>query len=225
MKLYGEDLVLCNPRLCVLKLIYDLNISIFFFCHPVLLCVIKALWSQTDLILWTSHLASHGQFQLLFTLLSLFQEKNLDWFPRMRAMSLVSSEGESEQNEIRLLQERLDTTVTLVAQLSSQLAELKEQVTYSKRASRIHKSKPVSFMFGETKVFLPHGASGVLTLRPRCGSASAHGWGGALRHRECSGSAPLCQIADITCLAHMWFNTNSLTNSHDTEGDRTRREL
>lgn len=63
--------------------------------------------------------------------LRFFQEKNLDWFPRMRAMSLLSSEGESEQNEIRLLQERLDTTVALVALLSSQLAELKEQVTYS----------------------------------------------------------------------------------------------
>lgn len=31
-----------------------------------------------------------------------FQNKNLDWFPRMRAMSLVSSEGEGEQNEIRI---------------------------------------------------------------------------------------------------------------------------
>lgn len=46
----------------------------------------------------------------------------------MRAMSLVSSEGDSEQNEMRSLQEKLDNTVTLVAQLSSQLAELKEQV-------------------------------------------------------------------------------------------------
>lgn len=58
------------------------------------------------------------------------QEKNLDWFPRMRAMSLVSSEGDGEQNEMRSLQEKLDNTVTLVAQLSSQLAELKEQVEY-----------------------------------------------------------------------------------------------
>lgn len=46
----------------------------------------------------------------------------------MRAMSLVSSEGDSEQNEMRSLQEKLDNTVTLVAQLSGQLAELKEQV-------------------------------------------------------------------------------------------------
>uniref|UniRef100_A0AAQ4QRC1 Inositol 1,4,5-trisphosphate receptor n=1 Tax=Gasterosteus aculeatus aculeatus TaxID=481459 RepID=A0AAQ4QRC1_GASAC len=55
-------------------------------------------------------------------------EKNLEWFPRMRAMSLVSSEGDSEQNEMRSLQDKLDSTVTLVSQLSGQLAELKEQV-------------------------------------------------------------------------------------------------
>uniref|UniRef100_A0A672P279 Inositol 1,4,5-trisphosphate receptor n=1 Tax=Sinocyclocheilus grahami TaxID=75366 RepID=A0A672P279_SINGR len=74
----------------------------------------------------------------------MIKEKNLDWFPRMRAMSLVSSEGESEQNEIRSLQERLDTTVGLVAQLSSQLSELKEQVTYSTPSNgtaRFHRAK------------------------------------------------------------------------------------
>ncbi|XP_016125729.1 inositol 1,4,5-trisphosphate receptor type 2-like [Sinocyclocheilus grahami] len=63
----------------------------------------------------------------------MIKEKNLDWFPRMRAMSLVSSEGESEQNEIRLVQERLDTTITLVAQLTSQLSELKEQMTEQRK--------------------------------------------------------------------------------------------
>lgn len=47
----------------------------------------------------------------------------------MRAMSLVSNEGDSEQNEIRNLQERLESTMSLVKQLSSQLAELKEQVS------------------------------------------------------------------------------------------------
>uniref|UniRef100_A0A670J0C3 Inositol 1,4,5-trisphosphate receptor n=1 Tax=Podarcis muralis TaxID=64176 RepID=A0A670J0C3_PODMU len=56
-------------------------------------------------------------------------EKNLDWFPRMRAMSLVSNEGDSEQNEIRNLHERLESTMSLVKQLSSQLAELKEQLS------------------------------------------------------------------------------------------------
>uniref|UniRef100_A0AAQ5ZMC5 Inositol 1,4,5-trisphosphate receptor n=1 Tax=Amphiprion ocellaris TaxID=80972 RepID=A0AAQ5ZMC5_AMPOC len=60
-------------------------------------------------------------------------EKNLEWFPRMRAMSLVSSEGDNEQNEMRSLQEKLDNTVTLVAQLSGQLAELKEQITPNRK--------------------------------------------------------------------------------------------
>lgn len=56
------------------------------------------------------------------------QEHNLDWFPRMRAMSLVSSDAEGEQNEIRNLQEKLESTMRLVANLSGQLSELKEQV-------------------------------------------------------------------------------------------------
>ncbi|XP_055365370.1 inositol 1,4,5-trisphosphate receptor type 2 isoform X2 [Betta splendens] len=60
-------------------------------------------------------------------------EKNLEWFPRMRAMSLVSSEGDGEQNEMRSLQEKLDNTVALVAQLSGQLAELKEQMTEQRK--------------------------------------------------------------------------------------------
>uniref|UniRef100_A0A6I8N225 Inositol 1,4,5-trisphosphate receptor n=1 Tax=Ornithorhynchus anatinus TaxID=9258 RepID=A0A6I8N225_ORNAN len=60
-------------------------------------------------------------------------EKNLDWFPRMRAMSLVSNEGDSEQNEIRNLQEKLESTMSLVKQLSSQLAELKEQMTEQRK--------------------------------------------------------------------------------------------
>ncbi|KAJ6666357.1 hypothetical protein lerEdw1_000630, partial [Lerista edwardsae] len=60
-------------------------------------------------------------------------EKNLDWFPRMRAMSLVSNEGDSEQNEIRNLQERLESTMSLVKQLSGQLAELKEQMTEQRK--------------------------------------------------------------------------------------------
>lgn len=57
-----------------------------------------------------------------------FQNKNLDWFPRMRAMSLVSNEGEGEQNEIRILQEKLNCTMKLVSHLTAQLNELKEQV-------------------------------------------------------------------------------------------------
>lgn len=57
-----------------------------------------------------------------------FQDHNLDWFPRMRAMSLVSSDADGEQNEIRSLQEKLESTMKLVSNLSGQLTELKEQV-------------------------------------------------------------------------------------------------
>lgn len=56
------------------------------------------------------------------------QERNLDWFPRMRAMSLVSSDSEGEQNELRNLQEKLESTMKLVTNLSGQLSELKDQV-------------------------------------------------------------------------------------------------
>lgn len=43
-------------------------------------------------------------------------------------MSLVSSDAEGEQNEIRNLQEKLESTMKLVSNLSGQLTELKEQV-------------------------------------------------------------------------------------------------
>lgn len=43
-------------------------------------------------------------------------------------MSLVSNEGEGEQNEIRILQDKLGSTMKLVSHLTAQLNELKEQV-------------------------------------------------------------------------------------------------
>lgn len=56
----------------------------------------------------------------------------------MRAMSLVSSDADGEQNEIRNLQEKLESTMKLVSNLSGQLTELKEQVggTVVKTADR-----------------------------------------------------------------------------------------
>lgn len=46
----------------------------------------------------------------------------------MQAMSLVVSEGDGEQNEMRNLQDRLNATMNVVTQLTGQLTELKEQV-------------------------------------------------------------------------------------------------
>lgn len=63
----------------------------------------------------------------------MIKNKNLDWFPRMRAMSLVSNEGEGEQNEIRILQEKLNCTMKLVSHLTAQLNELKEQMTEQRK--------------------------------------------------------------------------------------------
>uniref|UniRef100_A0A673BXR0 Inositol 1,4,5-trisphosphate receptor n=1 Tax=Sphaeramia orbicularis TaxID=375764 RepID=A0A673BXR0_9TELE len=63
----------------------------------------------------------------------MIRDHNLDWFPRMRAMSLVSSDADGEQNEIRNLQEKLESTMKLVSNLSGQLTELKEQMTEQRK--------------------------------------------------------------------------------------------
>lgn len=46
----------------------------------------------------------------------------------MQAMSLVVTEGEGEQNEMRILQDKLSSTMKVVTHLTGQLTELKEQV-------------------------------------------------------------------------------------------------
>lgn len=56
------------------------------------------------------------------------QNNNLDWFPRMQAMSLVVTDGDGEQNEMRMLQDKLGATMKVVMTLTTQLTELKEQV-------------------------------------------------------------------------------------------------
>ncbi len=43
-------------------------------------------------------------------------------------MSLAADDGEGEQNELRNLQQQLESTNKLVQTLSTQLSELKEQV-------------------------------------------------------------------------------------------------
>uniref|UniRef100_A0A8C7I1Z7 Inositol 1,4,5-trisphosphate receptor n=1 Tax=Oncorhynchus kisutch TaxID=8019 RepID=A0A8C7I1Z7_ONCKI len=59
----------------------------------------------------------------------MIKSKNLDWFPRMQAMSLVVTDGDGDQNEMRNLQDRLTSTMNVVSQLTGQLTELKEQMT------------------------------------------------------------------------------------------------
>ncbi|NP_001191618.1 inositol trisphosphate receptor [Aplysia californica] len=64
---------------------------------------------------------------------AMIKERNLEWFPRMRAMSLAAEDSEGEQNEIRSLQLQLDVTTQLVQKLSQQLTELKEQMTEQRK--------------------------------------------------------------------------------------------
>jgi len=74
----------------------------------------------------------------------LLQKENRDWFPRMKAMSLSDAEGESEQNELRTLQTQLHNTNQLIATLSRQLGELREQVSL---CHCHHTRSQLNFMF------------------------------------------------------------------------------
>ncbi|XP_060258167.1 inositol 1,4,5-trisphosphate receptor type 1 isoform X7 [Ovis aries] len=75
----------------------------------------------------------------------MIKERNLDWFPRMRAMSLVSSDSEGEQNELRNLQEKLESTMKLVTNLSGQLSELKDQVKKRTLPAYTHTHTPLRY--------------------------------------------------------------------------------
>ncbi|XP_026223941.1 inositol 1,4,5-trisphosphate receptor type 3 isoform X2 [Anabas testudineus] len=63
----------------------------------------------------------------------MMKNNNLDWFPRMQAMSLVVTDGDGEQNEMRMLQDKLASTMKVVTTLTSQLNELKEQMTEQRK--------------------------------------------------------------------------------------------
>ena len=54
---------------------------------------------------------------------------DLEWFPRLRCMSLHSSDDtEPEQNEMKDLYEQLAETTSLVKTLSQQLGDLRDKV-------------------------------------------------------------------------------------------------
>ncbi|XP_076859966.1 inositol 1,4,5-trisphosphate-gated calcium channel ITPR3 [Brachyhypopomus gauderio] len=88
----------------------------------------------------------------------MIKNKNLDWFPRMQAMSLVVTEGEGEQNEMRNLQDRLSTTMKVVTHLTAQLAELKEQMTEQRK--RRQRMGFVDVQGGSTVSSMPPSAAG-----------------------------------------------------------------
>ncbi|XP_034721238.1 inositol 1,4,5-trisphosphate receptor type 3-like [Etheostoma cragini] len=51
----------------------------------------------------------------------------------MQAMSLVVTDSDGEQNEMRMLQDKLGATMKVVLTLSTQLTELKEQMTEQRK--------------------------------------------------------------------------------------------
>eukprot|EP00092_Neocalanus_flemingeri_P012650 GFUD01013633.1.p1 GENE.GFUD01013633.1~~GFUD01013633.1.p1 ORF type:complete len:2696 (-),score=487.89 GFUD01013633.1:214-8301(-) len=61
------------------------------------------------------------------------KDRCLEWFPRLRAISLAVEDVDGEQNEWKTLQGQLDQTQKLVQQLSSQLADLRDQMTEQRK--------------------------------------------------------------------------------------------
>lgn len=59
----------------------------------------------------------------------MLQEDNLDWFPHLRAMSLVEEEEDkSGVNEVQNINERIASINKMASQLSQQMQEIKEQM-------------------------------------------------------------------------------------------------
>ncbi|XP_050733369.1 inositol 1,4,5-trisphosphate receptor type 1-like isoform X4 [Eriocheir sinensis] len=96
---------------------------------------------------------------------TLVKEKDLNWFPRMRAMSLSIGETEGEMNEVRLLNTKLDRTQKLVDSLVEQLSELKEEMT------KQQKYRNRRGLLGPASTYNPHqypqgGAMDLITQYP-----------------------------------------------------------
>ncbi|KAG5862348.1 hypothetical protein JTB14_024863 [Gonioctena quinquepunctata] len=64
---------------------------------------------------------------------AMVKASNLEWFPRLRAISLAAVEGEAEQMEFKNLQSQLLKTESLVTNLSQQLMELKDQMAEQRK--------------------------------------------------------------------------------------------
>ncbi|CAG2052998.1 unnamed protein product, partial [Timema podura] len=86
---------------------------------------------------------------------AMVKDRNLDWFPRLRAMSLSAEEGEGEQIEYRTLQTQLEKTQELVSDLVKQLTELRDQMTEQrKQKQRIGLLNSTSALLNSTSAYL-----------------------------------------------------------------------
>jgi len=66
----------------------------------------------------------------MFTVFQDQKTADLEWFPRLRCMSLDMEDGpEQEQNEMKELQKNLAQTQVVIKTLASQLSELKDRVS------------------------------------------------------------------------------------------------
>lgn len=76
----------------------------------------------------------------------------LDWFPRLRAMSLAAVEGEGEQIELRGLQMQLEKSDQVIKDLLQKLLELKDQMTEQRkqkqRMALLNPTSSSSYQFG-----------------------------------------------------------------------------
>jgi hypothetical protein len=66
------------------------------------------------------------------------QERNRDWFPRMQAMSLAEDDADSEQPEMRAMQEQLRVQTSTIKDLVKALEEVKQVRSQCVGSSRCH---------------------------------------------------------------------------------------
>ena len=65
--------------------------------------------------------------------INFLQQKSLEWFPRLQAISLAVEKEENEGNELKTYQAQLEETQVQIKILSSQLSELRDQMTEQRK--------------------------------------------------------------------------------------------
>ena len=79
---------------------------------------------------------------------------DLEWFPRLRCMSLNTEEAEPEQNEMKDLQRQLKDTTSLVKTLSFQLSDLREKVRIYRNSLSVFLMSQLKYIRDSVKFFL-----------------------------------------------------------------------
>nr|CAD7195942.1 unnamed protein product [Timema douglasi] len=127
-----------NESLYVARVVYDL---LFFF---IVIIIVLNLIFGVIIDTFADLRSEKQQKELTLKDNCFICGKNLDWFPRLRAMSLSAEEGEGEQIEYRTLQTQLEKTQELVSDLVKQLTELRDQARLSAAGEKKHQEGPWS---------------------------------------------------------------------------------